>query len=57
MSSLLDAHEADWYEASARDRVAGLLDPGSFEEFIGPEQRVMSRTSRSSTSPARSMMG
>jgi malonate decarboxylase beta subunit len=42
MSSLLDAHEADWYEASARDRIAGLLDPGSFEEFIGPEQRVMS---------------
>src|ERR1700751_5136305 len=42
MSSLLEAHEADWYEASARDRVAGLLDPGSFEEFIGPEQRAMS---------------
>jgi malonate decarboxylase beta subunit len=42
MSSLLDAHEADWYEASARDRIAGLLDPGSFEEFIGPEQRAMS---------------
>jgi malonate decarboxylase beta subunit len=42
MSSLVEAQEADWYEASARDRIAGLLDPGSFEEFIGPEQRAMS---------------
>src|SRR5271168_5634404 len=42
MSSLLQPHEADWYEASARERVAGLLDPGSFTEFLGPEQRAMS---------------
>jgi malonate decarboxylase beta subunit len=34
--------DADWYEAYARDRVAGLLDPDTFVEFIGPEQRVMS---------------
>jgi malonate decarboxylase beta subunit len=42
MSNLLQPHEADWYEASARERVAGLLDPGSFTEFLGPEQRAMS---------------
>src|SRR5271170_7084510 len=33
---------ADWYEASARERVAGLLDPKSFVEFLGPEERAMS---------------
>jgi malonate decarboxylase beta subunit len=42
MSNLLQPHEADWYEASARERVAGLLDPNSFVEFLGPEQRAMS---------------
>jgi malonate decarboxylase beta subunit len=31
-----------WFGASARDRVRGLLDADSFEEFIGPEQREMS---------------
>ena len=42
MSNLLQAHEADWYEASARERVAGLIDPKCFVEFVGPEQRAMS---------------
>ncbi|MBR0895903.1 biotin-independent malonate decarboxylase subunit beta [Bradyrhizobium tropiciagri] len=31
-----------WYEASARQRIDALVDPGSFAEFIGPEQREMS---------------
>ncbi|MCQ8242470.1 biotin-independent malonate decarboxylase subunit beta [Rhizosaccharibacter radicis] len=31
-----------WLEASARARVAGLLDANSFTEFLGPEQREMS---------------
>lgn len=31
-----------WLEASARARVAGLLDAGSFREFLGPERREMS---------------
>ena len=31
-----------WYESSARARVALLLDPGSFAEFIGPEKREVS---------------
>ena len=41
MSILLNADPAmvSWYEASARARVEDLLDPGSFEEFIGPEAR------------------
>ena len=32
----------DWYEASARHRIASLLDAGSFAEFIGPAERLMS---------------
>jgi len=41
LSILLNADPAmvSWYEASARARVEDLLDPGSFEEFIGPEAR------------------
>lgn len=42
MSSLIQAHERDWYEASARERIAGLLDPDSFVEFLGPTERAMS---------------
>jgi malonate decarboxylase beta subunit len=42
MSNLVQPNKADWYEASARDRIAGLLDPKSFVEFLGPEQRAMS---------------
>ncbi len=42
MSNLLQTLRADWYEASARERVAGLLDAETFVEFIGPEQRATS---------------
>jgi malonate decarboxylase beta subunit len=42
MSNLLQPNEADWYEASARERIAALLDPTSFVEFLGPEQRLTS---------------
>src|SRR5262249_10606615 len=41
-SSQARTQEADWYEASARERIAGILDPHSFVEFLGPEQRAMS---------------
>jgi malonate decarboxylase beta subunit len=37
-----DLSAVSWYEASARARIAGLLDPGSFEEFIGPAARELS---------------
>src|SRR5580692_12616431 len=42
MSKLLQTFTASWYEASARERIAGLLDAESFVEFVGPEQRAMS---------------
>lgn len=32
----------NWYEATARQRLAALLDPHSFDEFLGPEQREVS---------------
>lgn len=38
----VSSHAASWYEASARERVRLLLDPRSFQEFIGPEQREIS---------------
>ena len=31
-----------WYEAGARERIATLVDTGSFTEFVGPEQRETS---------------
>ncbi|KQT69351.1 biotin-independent malonate decarboxylase subunit beta [Methylobacterium sp. Leaf465] len=34
--------DQSWYEASARARLAGLLDTDTFQEFVGPEQRRMS---------------
>lgn len=34
--------QASWYEATARERIAGLLDPHSFAEFIDPTEREVS---------------
>jgi malonate decarboxylase beta subunit len=34
--------EHSYYEANARERIAGVLDPGSFSEFLGPRARAMS---------------
>ena len=34
--------KSGWFDATARQRVAGLLDPGTFTEFIGPSERVQS---------------
>lgn len=36
------ANASSWYEASARQRIDGLLDAGSFAEFLGPAERVTS---------------
>jgi malonate decarboxylase beta subunit len=49
-SVLLESQDPDatwwsaqsWFGASARERVRGLLDADSFEEFVGPEQRETS---------------
>ncbi|WP_413990974.1 biotin-independent malonate decarboxylase subunit beta [Labrys okinawensis] len=35
-------HPLSWFEASARQRLAALTDPGSFAEIVGPEQREIS---------------
>lgn len=34
--------QQSWYEAGARERIAALVDTGSFAEFVGPEQRETS---------------
>lgn len=36
------ADHASWYEATARQRIAALLEQDSFEEFIGPAERETS---------------
>ena len=43
MSSPANIQErVSWFEAGARQRIAGLVDTGSFVEFIGPEKREVS---------------
>ena len=42
MQDVASRENGSWLQATARQRLAGLLDPGSFAEFIGPEQRVES---------------
>ncbi len=37
-----ESRQESWYEASARARIAGLIDAGSFEEFIGAAERETS---------------
>src|ERR1700677_2437802 len=34
--------QASWFQATARQRVTGLLDPDSFTEFLGPSERIQS---------------
>jgi len=41
-SSTIPTSRLSWFEAGARQRLAALVDPGSFMEFIGPEQRMIS---------------
>lgn len=41
-----------WYEASARERVAGLLDDGSFRELLPPAARMTSPHLRQLDTPA-----
>lgn len=36
------AHRQSWFEATARQRIAAIADPGSFTEFLGPRERVQS---------------
>lgn len=39
MADAATSREASWFQATARQRVAGLLDPNSFTEFLGPSER------------------
>jgi malonate decarboxylase beta subunit len=38
----MDHAHSSWLQATARQRIAGLLDADSFQEFIGPAARVQS---------------
>jgi malonate decarboxylase beta subunit len=42
MQHVAHHRQASWFEATARQRVNGLLDPGSFTEFLGPAKRIQS---------------
>ncbi|GEP11213.1 biotin-independent malonate decarboxylase subunit beta [Methylobacterium gnaphalii] len=42
MRIVTDPGSQSWYEASARQRIAALVDAGTFEEFLGPAERAMS---------------
>ena len=39
---MTNSAHSSWLQATARQRIAGLLDPDSFQEFIGPTARVQS---------------
>ncbi len=38
----LGIHRVSWFEATARQRITGLVDAGTFIELVGPEEREMS---------------
>lgn len=42
MSTTIPMAERSYYEADARERIDGLLDAGSFTEFVGPRRRLIS---------------
>jgi malonate decarboxylase beta subunit len=42
MEDAASSGQASWFQATARQRVMGLLDPNSFTEFLGPSERVRS---------------
>ena len=42
MEHVASHEQASWFQATARQRIEGLLDPGSFKEFLGPAQRIQS---------------
>jgi malonate decarboxylase beta subunit len=42
MKDAATTSRASWFQATARQRVEGLLDPNSFAEFLPPSERVQS---------------
>ncbi|MBV9656520.1 MAG: biotin-independent malonate decarboxylase subunit beta [Verrucomicrobia bacterium] len=41
-NALVPSRTGSWYEATARERISGLLDAGTFHEFLGPTARAVS---------------
>jgi malonate decarboxylase beta subunit len=42
MDDAATSSRASWFQATARERIEGLLDPNSFTEFLPPTERVRS---------------
>src|SRR5580704_1024667 len=42
MDDAATSSRASWFQATARERIDGLLDPNSFTEFLPPSERVRS---------------
>ena len=42
MDDAATSSRASWFQATARERIEGLLDPNSFTEFLPPSERVRS---------------
>ena len=42
MDRAASGERASWFQATARERIAGFLDTGSFVEFLPPSERVRS---------------
>ena len=42
MDDAATSGRASWFQATARERIEGLLDPNSFTEFLPPSERVRS---------------
>src|SRR5580698_3477555 len=42
MQQIATSGQASWSQATARQRLAGLLDVNSFKEFLGPTERMQS---------------
>jgi len=42
MNDILVDQQASWLQSTARQRLDGLLDAGSFVEFLGPTERIRS---------------
>jgi malonate decarboxylase beta subunit len=42
MQQIATSGQASWSQATARQRLAGLLDVNSFKEFLGPTERIQS---------------
>ena len=42
MDDAATSSRASWFQATARERIEGLLDPNSYTEYLSPSERVRS---------------